>query len=440
MLANALLCPDLQSVSSTYKEVTFYFDTPLLVQYLGLEGVEKQQSCNDLVALVQRLDGKVSFFTHTRDELLNVINGAAEYIDSPKGRGAVIFEARRAGTSRSDLVLTAQNAVEKLAASGIEAHPTPGYIHEFQIEETTFSDALNDEVNYYNPNAREYDINSVRSIYVLRKGTCPHTVEKAKAVFVTNNTGFSKAAYEYGKKIEQSREVSTVITDFSLANTAWLKAPQGAPSLPRREVLAFAYAALRPTSEFWEKFLAEADKLQKSGTITPRDHQILRSSLHVQEELMKLTLGEDAALTEEKITETLNRVVSEIKKEDSHKLDLSEKARGEAERKFQDALTRNESIKEKIYWRCDKTAKREALLLSILIWISQGAVAVVGVIKLTNQSELGWALLSVAGVSGLLRLAGTFWDLKPLKVYSLFREWRCHGLVQKENSALGIDE
>lgn len=41
MLANALLCPDLQDAPRTYKGVTFFLDTPLLVQRLGFEGIER---------------------------------------------------------------------------------------------------------------------------------------------------------------------------------------------------------------------------------------------------------------------------------------------------------------------------------------------------------------------------------------------------------------
>ena len=41
MLANALLCPDLEHISPTYKNATFYFDTPLLLHALGLEGVNQ---------------------------------------------------------------------------------------------------------------------------------------------------------------------------------------------------------------------------------------------------------------------------------------------------------------------------------------------------------------------------------------------------------------
>src|SRR5690606_8746221 len=105
-----------------------------------------------------------------------------------------------------------------------------------------FEGVLKDEVSYHNPRAKEDDINSVRSIYVLRSGTTPRNVEHAKAVLVTSNSGFAQAAFGYGKNHEESREVSSVITDFSLANMAWLKAPLGAPSLPMTEVIAFSYA------------------------------------------------------------------------------------------------------------------------------------------------------------------------------------------------------
>ena len=81
-----------------------------------------------------------------------------------------------------------------------------------------------------------------------------------------------------GKKYESSQDVSVVITDFSLANMAWLKAPMGAPGIPRTQLLAFAYAALKPTSKLLEKLLTEIDKLKGQGKITEHAHQLLRSS------------------------------------------------------------------------------------------------------------------------------------------------------------------
>jgi hypothetical protein len=450
MLANALLCPDLQSVSKTYKDVVFYFDTPLLIQFLGLEGVHEKQAIDELITLVQRLNGTIACFSHTFEELVNVIRNSADFIDSPHGKGTIVEEARKSGKTKSDLILLAQNTADLLNAGKISVLPTPPYdskTYRLEISETVFADVLAEEINYHNPKAKEYDVKSVRSVYILRRGSLPFSIEKARAVLVTNNSDFSKAAYDYGKQFEQSQEVSTVITDFSLANTAWLKAPQGAPSLPRKEVLAFAYAALRPTNEFWSKVLDEADKLEASGKISSRDHQLLRSSHHVQSELMKLTLGQDEALTEESITTTLNRVSAEIRKEESERLQQSEAARLRIEERFanqveetEHQITKNESIKQRIYWRSDRRAGREALALSILIGIAQVAVAVFGMVKIPQSSALGWLMIAVGIISGLVRLAGAHWDIKPIRVYPTYKAWRRSRLQKAEYAALSIEE
>jgi hypothetical protein len=450
MLANALLCPDLKSVSRSYRDVVFFFDTPLLIQFLGLEGKEEKQAIDEVIGLVQRLEGTIACFSHTFEELVNAIRGSADFVDSPRGRGTIVEEARRSGATKSDLILVAQNAADLLEAAKISVQPTPPYdskTYKFEISEEVFASVLQEEVNYHNPKAKEYDVRSVRSIYVLRRGLIPFSIEKARAVLVTNNSGFSRAAYEYGKQFEQFQEVSAVITDFSLANTAWLKAPQGAPSLPRKEVLAFAYAALRPTTEFWSKVLDEAEKLEASGKISARDHQLLRSSHHVQSELMKLTLGEDDALTEESITATLGRVSAEIRREESERLNQSEAARRETEQRLAQQVAKTEAqvaktdaIKQGIYWRCDRQAGREAFALSTLVWLVQGAVATFGVMKISESSKFGWIMVVIGVLSGLVRLAGAHWEIKPIKIYPLYKEWRRARLQKTEYAALSIED
>ena len=213
------------------------------------------------------------------------------------------------------------------------------------------------------------------------------------------------------------------------------------------EVLAFAYAALRPTDGFWNKVLDEAEKLEVSGKISPRDHQLLRSSYHVQGELMKLTLGQDDALTEHSITTTLSRISAEIRKEESERLQQSEAARLEIEKRLAEQVakteqqaTKTDAIMKGIYWRCDRRAGREALALSILIWAAQGGVAIFGVVKIPESSKFGWAMAAVGGLSGLIRLVGAHWDIKPIKVRTVYKEWRRARLQKIEYAVLSIEE
>ena len=334
MLANALMCPDLENASMDYRGVTFYLDTPLLVQRLGLEGEAKTAAACELIAQLIKLRGKIATLGHSREELRGVIRGAADYLELPEGRGEITLEARRRGTTKSDLLLLAESVDDKLSDAGIEAHATPPYIGNYQIDEALFGDVLDDLIGYRNPQAKVYDINSVRSIYVIRANTPAPSIEKARAIFVTSNTSFATAALKYGEQHESPQNESSVITDFSLANIAWLKAPIGAPNIPRTQLLAFSYAALQPSVALLDKYMTEIDKLEQQGTITERDHLLLRTSTRANSEIMNLTLGEDTALTEETVTETLKRVSAEIKNEETRKLTLEQKAHQETQDKL----------------------------------------------------------------------------------------------------------
>ena len=317
MLANALLCPDLPSVSTAYRGVTFYFDTPLLLSYLGVHGDFEKEAMEELIELVKKLHGTITCFDHTLDEITNVIEGMARNVDSSMGYNSRIYQVKKYSMTKSDLQLLLESLGNILSQSGIKIESAPDYATdhtaEFQMDETEFEDILSQKINYNNPKARQRDVKSVRNIYILRSGHSPRSVEDSKAIFVTSNESFAKAASKYGRVVKESREVSTVITDVTLVNTAWLKAPLGAPSLPRKEVMAFAYATLRPNDNFFQKVLDESDKLEAQGKITKMDHQLLRSSIRLQDELMTATLGENADLNESSLQIALEKFKLEIK-------------------------------------------------------------------------------------------------------------------------------
>jgi hypothetical protein len=401
MLANALLCPNLDQIPKTYKSATFYLDTPLLVRILGVEGEQRKDAVSNLVRLLKQLGAKVDAFSHSMDELIHVLRGAAEHINTPDGRGAIILEARRSGISKSDLLLLAERAEEDIVRDNIDIIETPAYderFRRFEIGEEAFEKALDDEVTYYNPKARQNDIRSVRCIYVLRGHSRPSSLEKSCATLVTSNSGFARAAFEYGNKIEQSRDVSSVITDFSLANMAWLKAPMGSPSLPRAEVLAFSYAALRPSRELLDKYLNEIDKLERKGRISVRDHQLLRSSTSAQEELMKLTLGDDSALTEETVIETLERISAAIRLEETDKVIAEAQAHKDTKEKLEAEIADKCKIQENLYWRCDNAARQITRFCGILLFILLFTGIVRELFGFIDQHAIIWWPLMLASI------------------------------------------
>ena len=357
MLANALLCPDLNP-DQLFNEVTFYFDTPLIVRLLALEGTRKRDAVLELIRLLADLGGNIAMFSHSREELERVIRGAADGIESTaRGRGAIVLEARRRGTTRSDLFMLLGQLDEKLADLGIRTRPTPAYIDRFQVDENVLEEVLDDEVSYYNERAKEFDINSVRSVYVLRRSTRAWSIERCKAIFVTSNSGFADAAWRYGQEYEPSQGVSTVIADFSLANVSWLKCPVGAPKIPMLEVMAFSYAALQPSNRLLERYLTEIEKLETKGQITTRNHALLRSSPIAYSALVSLTQGDEGRVNQETVTETLRRTEEEIAAEKDLALG---RERAESERWREEIYARRDALVEERrqeYWRCNRKAQ-----------------------------------------------------------------------------------
>lgn len=439
MLANALLCPDLQEAPKTYKGMTFYFDTPLLIRLLGLEGKAKQAAVENLIALLNNLGATVATFSHSRDELERVIRGASDFIDLQSGRGAIVMEARKAGTTKSDLLVFAGQINEKLANARVEVVETPIYHLCLQINEEAFEGVLKDEVSYHNPRAKEDDINSVRSIYVLRSGNSPRKLEYAKAVLVTSNSGFAQAAFEYGKDHEESREVSSVITDFSLANMAWLKAPLGAPTLPMSEVIAFSYAALQPSMGLLDKFLGEIDKLEKQGTITERDHQLLRSSGFAQQELMNLTLGEEDALTDQTVTETLSRVTNEIKREENKKYKGQQDEHRKTREELAQAQKEKQSVQTRLYWRCVKKARVYAWVTSILVCIMLVVGIGTGLGLASSNPLLGRIFIIASGILVIVTLSNLIWGATLAALHSRVQAHFLTWLLRRESASTGLD-
>nr|VFK42032.1 MAG: hypothetical protein BECKTC1821E_GA0114239_101630 [Candidatus Kentron sp. TC] len=95
MLANALVCPDLESIQKNLSNVSFYFDTPLLLNLLDVQGRYERDAMRELIQLVKKLKGKTCVFSHTIDEIRNVLQGVMKNIRKPTATGAVIREIRK---------------------------------------------------------------------------------------------------------------------------------------------------------------------------------------------------------------------------------------------------------------------------------------------------------------------------------------------------------
>jgi hypothetical protein len=385
MLANALLCDDLNNLPKSFGSVRVYFDTPLMIRLLGYEGLVQQGPAEELRQQLQHWRVPLAVFEHTMAELEGVLRGAELDYDNLDCKIPVARAMRNMGKSKSDITLAKTRLREDTARLGFSIVNAPEYdsTRREQIDESKFTDILDTLVNYRDDLARKTDVKSVRSIYALRKGRRPYQLEDAIAVFVTTNAGLAKAGLDYGRFTENQREVTPVTTDFSLSNYIWLKSPMQRPDLPMLEIIASCQAANMPTDSMWEKYLAEINKLKQLGQISERDHQLLRASPVVGETLMGLTLGSEPALGERTIMQILEAAKQDLVREERHKTEEEKKSRLAAEQNLAEAKDRLAAKDERdaarirnLEARSERYGRRVALIITVPLFLILLAVMV----------------------------------------------------------------
>ena len=347
-----------------------------------------------------------------------MIRGAAENIASRNERSGIVIEAQRRGTTKSDLLLQVRKMDERLSALGIVVERTPRFQPRFQIDETAFEMHLDREVKYSNPKARLRDIESVRSIYVQRRGRTSREIEKTRGVMVTSNTGFAKAAFAYEREVEESAQLPAVVSDTSLANDAWLKAPVGASGLPRARVLALSYGALCPSEDLWSRYMGEIDRLEAQGAISARDLLLLRSDPSASGKLMYVTSGDADVVTEETPLVLLGRVKKEYRQEFQTEfqrdwdvaIGREREARQSAEREREEAREQLSAVIRKAAWWSDRWARRGVRVVEVVVCMSvvgattgvftEGTIAAVVASTVATIWAIGstWRGWSVRGV------------------------------------------
>ena len=154
---------------------------------------------------------------------------------------------------------------------------------------------------------------------------------------------------------------------------------------------------------------------------------------------MNLTLGEEDALTEETVTETLKRVTEEIKKEESNQYRMERAAHQETQEQLAEQRTIKTLVQERLYWRCRRRATGCAWCASTIIaaLLTGGLAAGVGL--RSNNPILGWLLVAASGVLILLSLGNLIFGTS---IRHLHEEVRSHCLawfISREAAATGLD-
>jgi hypothetical protein len=367
MLASSLYLGDLGTVDQRFQQVTLYLDTPFLLNALGYAGKETAQPALELLGLVRELGARLACFDHTVTELQGVLGGIATGLRNPHRRAALTLSRVeehfvREGLGPSDIEVFMNTVERDLLMLGINVRPTPPYEEHLGVDEPALEGLLQVEVGYQNQHARQHDLDALTGVWRLRHGQAQRRLETCRAIFVTTNAPLVRAARRFFAAGCDGFTWPLAVLDHDLATVAWLKRPLQAPDLPRKQIIADCYAALRPEGRLWARYLEEIEKLRQRGELSNDHFVALRYSVDARRALMDATLGDPEAISGTTMHAVLTATLDSIKSPLLEQLAAREAAQEATEHEAQAAAGRADTAEQQATQALQQVAQTNAAL------------------------------------------------------------------------------
>ena len=322
------------------KGTSFFFDTRLLLRFLGCAGDAAVESAQELVSFIQKNGGTIYYYPHTYQEMYDALDHAKCQLD----RGDLPYDSEMFLFSKkvkhNPIVFAAKrdNLLQELA----EAHIYKRALQEYSDKDNLrFGFNLDDLKRYMEENtnwdriAVSNDACSIWETHMSRAGNYQFyfgTTDRL-SIFVTTNTRLITLSLGY-KDTHPSNPVLNnwrsnrlpVITDGRLTCRLWAPAT-GNDNLPLMRLAANAVAAQQPTRRYYEKVKALALQLQEQ---VPEYSQIALSEFfddEVSDAILKKTEGNETAFDLSILASSVSELVELKTRDQEQKVEAAEAER-----------------------------------------------------------------------------------------------------------------
>ncbi len=360
---------------ASFKSLTVFYDTSILLRLLGCSGSELRNANMEMHRDLQALGCKTEFLSHNENEVANILDTIVHRYDSHLSifgeTGKALYDA---DTSVNIGILRnlREGYPEALAALGVfpskytfQNTSTQNY---YQIDEIKFEEMLkNESTQGYNEQNRINDASSIAVVMRLRQSSRSYDLANSKFILVTSNSHFARTARKFVRmELEfSSRYTPPVLTHAQISTAAWIsKEDKLLDSLISRELLANCMSAQQLSREWVDGFV----EIMKDASIQDEDHTIIHAIRSIARDeslgnpivLRKLNPNEmimRAKTAEEERTRTLKEAHEE---ELDRRLSESERTVRQEER---------DNIKKTNEHRAEKLAHKLVSCLEVLLVI-----------------------------------------------------------------------
>lgn len=394
-----------------------FLDTKCIFRLIGLEGEYWKRVFQSFVEDIKACGGEVVVFDHVMDEINGIICHARKTYKLPNfdiDRSSAVarqFRFENYNDAMIDRILFDLNKNPSLRYDfNIEEHGYEYPTEQYQIDYLKFKQLLVDTYHETNPDfdpdekgqTLETDIRSITMTYRMRGGAKPHTIQDADCIFVTTNTSLAQAAKKYDR-IQHRDNANTVPVCFTanyLSTFIWLGRPKNYIKISRQKMLAYCYAAVRPTKEQIKAYFEQVDLLKRDKSYSADQLQYMRENRSL---MRQYTLMSYAAPPGKK--PSLLETFDIYKQQSSYHTKILEEKLSIYEDKERDSNQRMEKLQKDAEEYADSRSKwLENRLLTFLPAIIASVIAFIS-FRFVKSSDVKEILQIVSTLSALVLLA-----------------------------------
>lgn len=288
--------------TASFRDVTFYLDTRILLAFLGYKTEQENASVQEMIKSLKKNGAKLACFSYNIDEVNSILEAYKQSTISNFRRISTItlehFDEN--GYTSTHVDAAQRRFKQRLEAAGINSYYPDEVLAEHKIyeigegllDDARIKDILCSIKPNYNVTTLPDDLTAINTISRVRRGRQYPYIERCKAVFVTSNSLLVSATKQYLREVKCNVGFPLVITGEDLCVLAWLKDFEQSNNLPQMRLLENVLAAITPTRELMEAYFSHLDILEQQGAIDEDEAALLRVDTFARHELMELTYGE----------------------------------------------------------------------------------------------------------------------------------------------------
>ncbi|PKL27829.1 MAG: hypothetical protein CVU90_15760 [Firmicutes bacterium HGW-Firmicutes-15] len=349
----------------TFRGLNVYLDSPYVFALLGMDSLERKESCKYLFDRMLEAGCNVQIFDHNLNEINGILSRAGSWATSPHYS---LDKANNAARYFHDLQMDEQLIAEycesvedKLSKLGMTIKKTDydTYEDKFQENEKQIFKMIEEKYQKYGKLINEdirnsilVDVRSIIMVYRERRGQTSTRIQSSRDILITLNNVVADVSKKYeSNQSNDAGHIPAGISSDVFGAVLWLFSPADLMQYQKKQLLADCYIALRPNRTMLKKYVESLERARSAGEIDDKKYLFLRSHSVVNDALMNVTKGNYARFNDRTYLEVYDEIqaISEKKYYDelvSHKLTQEELYKLQQEKDEQNRKAETERLEK----------------------------------------------------------------------------------------------